>query len=90
MNVTTVHGTISLDHAAYNHDCRNNPVPLSYRHGDSWDYDHERERQHTAVVAYQPCPADHCCGIPPWISCHGMVLRVVRIVEHFFVGGSIP
>jgi hypothetical protein len=90
MNVTTVHGTIGLDHASHDHDCRNNPVSLPYRHRDSWDYDHERKRQHTAVVAYQPCPADRCSGIPPRFSCHGMVLRVVRIVEHFFVGGSIP
>jgi hypothetical protein len=90
MNVTTVHGTIGLDHASHDHDCRKHPVPLPYRHGDSWVYDHERKRQYTAFVAYQPRPTDCFCGIAPRISCHGVVLRVVRIVEQVFVGGYNP
>jgi len=90
ISVTTKHGTIGLDYASHDHDCRNHPVPLPYRHRDSWVYDHERKRQHTAFVAYQPCPADRCSSHPPRFSCHGMVLRVVRIVYWVFCGGSIP
>jgi hypothetical protein len=41
-------------------------------------------------VAYQPRPTDCFCGIAPRISCHGVVLRVVRIVEQVFVGGYNP
>ena len=38
---------------------------------------HERKRQRTSSLAYQPRTADYCRGGPSWHSCYGVVLWIL-------------
>jgi len=89
MNVTTVHGIISMDFVSGDHGRREHHVPLPHRYCDSRVYDNEGERKRIPSMAYQSRTVYYRNCAHPRFSCHGVVLWMVGTLYHAFAGGWI-